>query len=77
MVTNVSNSVKIFSKLVNDSGYIKIYTSLNSNIVVGDTVYICSYSDVDINADLDNYIYFTKNSLLNIHQNPLDHLMGI
>lgn len=53
-----TNSVEILSKVINDSNYIKIFTNVNGNFVVGDYVYISSLNSNDINADLDNFINY-------------------
>jgi len=72
MITNKSNSVKLLTKIDNDSSYVKVYTAVNSNIEEGDKVYICSLNSNDFNSDLDNYQYFNKYSgetLVDIYAN--------
>jgi hypothetical protein len=62
MISNISNAVKVLPKFDNKDSYIKLYTNVNSNFVVGDKIYICSYDENDANFDLDNYLYYTANS---------------
>jgi hypothetical protein len=62
MISNKSNAVKILPKIENKDSYIKIYTNVNNYYEVGDKVYICSYDVNDVNSDLDNYLYYLKNS---------------
>lgn len=66
MISNVSNAVKLLSKIDNKDSYMKLYTNVNSNFVVGDRVYILSYNSGDTNADLDNYLYYVSRSGTNI-----------
>jgi hypothetical protein len=62
MISNISNAVKILPKIDNKDSYIKLYTNVNSNFIVGDKVYILSYNSGDTNADLDNYVYYVSRS---------------
>jgi hypothetical protein len=62
MISNISNAVKIIPKIDNKDSFIKLYTNVNSNFLVGDRVYILSYNSGDTNADLDNYTYYTSRS---------------
>jgi hypothetical protein len=43
---NVRNAVKILEKYSNWNGFIRLYTEVGSNFVVGDTVYI-TYTEPD------------------------------
>jgi hypothetical protein len=48
---NIKNAVKILEKYANENGYIKLYTEVESNFVIGDIVYI-TYTEPTITSDI-------------------------
>jgi hypothetical protein len=62
---NIKNAVKILETYSNWNGYIKLYTEVESNFEIGDTIYITylelnDYPDV-FRLDNSNVIYSTYN----------------
>jgi hypothetical protein len=58
---NVKNAVKILENYSNWNGYIKLYTEVQSNFEVDDTVYITYLSNIE--PSIENLIYNLSNPL--------------
>jgi len=73
---NIKNSVKILEKFSNWNGYLKIYTEIENNFMVGDIVYI-TYTEPEFDSsiiyNLDNMYDYTISDYSN---NPINLEFG-